>query len=101
MRIEGPASQLTQLTQLAQPTQPSVRDSNGDDFGQMLMDALKEVNATQRESRELQNSLMAGQPVEFHDLMIAMERASVSMQLTMQVRNKLLEAYQEMSRMQV
>lgn len=98
MRIEGAASKLVSI---AQPTQPAVRDSSGDDFGQLLMDALREVNATQRESREMQNSLMAGQPVEFHDLMIAMERASTSMQLTMQVRNKLLEAYQEISRMQV
>jgi flagellar hook-basal body complex protein FliE len=40
-------------------------------------------------------------PVEVHDLMIAMEKASTSMQLTMSVRNKTLEAYQEISRMQI
>ncbi len=101
MRIVGPIH--PKLAQLSQ-TEPSLKpqaSGGGDDFGKVLMDALGEVNASQAQARELQNALMTGQPVEYHDLMIAMERASVSMQLTMQVRNKLLEAYQEISRMQV
>lgn len=66
------------------------------------MDVLKEVNQAQNESRATQNAFMTGQPgVEYHDLMIAMERASVAMQLTLQVRNKVLEAYQEISKMQI
>jgi flagellar hook-basal body complex protein FliE len=44
---------------------------------------------------------MTGQNVELHELMISMERAGLAMELTLQVRNKLLEAYQEISRMQV
>ncbi len=75
--------------------------ANGDDFAQTLMDAIQEVNQAQADSRNLQNSAIAGQPVEPHDVMIAMERAGMSMQLTLQVRNKLLEAYQEINRMQV
>lgn len=71
------------------------------DFAQTLMDVLKEVNQSQQASRDKQNAFMTGQPVEFHDLMITMERASIAMQLTLQVRNKLLEAYQEINRMQV
>ena len=75
---------------------------NSDDFGKMLMDAVKEVNNSQSQAREMQNQFLAGQPgIEVHDLMIAMERASTAMQLTIQVRNKVLEAYQELSRMQV
>jgi flagellar hook-basal body complex protein FliE len=67
----------------------------------MLMDAIQDVNGAQAESRQLQNDLMANRPVEYHELMIAMERASTAMQLTMTVRNKVLEAYQEIARMQV
>lgn len=74
---------------------------NGDDFAQTLMDAIQEVNQAQADSRNLQNSAIAGQPVEPHDVMISMERASMAMQLTLQVRNKLLEAYQEINRMQI
>lgn len=73
----------------------------GGDFAQTLMDVMKEVNASQLNSKEMQNKLMTNQPVEIHDVMIAMEQASVAMNLTLQVRNKLLEAYQEISRTQI
>jgi flagellar hook-basal body complex protein FliE len=81
--------------------QSAATDKTEGDFGNMLMDALKEVNKSQGESREMQNQLMAGQPVDVDDLMITMERASINMQLTMQVRNKVLEAYQEIMRTQI
>ena len=98
MRITDVASQLGQL---AQSPARQIKGGESENFGQMLMDALKEVNSTQTDANKLQGDLMANRPVEIHDLMIAMERASTSMQLTMQVRNKVLEAYQEISRMQV
>ncbi|MCW5939131.1 MAG: flagellar hook-basal body complex protein FliE [Fimbriimonadaceae bacterium] len=97
MRIDPSQSALKSLAQspIAEAT------SSKDDFGKMLMDALQEVNKTQADARGLQNDLMANRPVEYHDLMIAMERASTAMSLTLAVRNKVLEAYQEISRMQV
>ena len=65
-------------------------------------DVLKEVNDSQLNAKQVGNDFMTGQQgVDYHDLMIAMERASVAMNLTVQVRNKLLEAYQEITRMQV
>ena len=73
----------------------------GGDFAQTLTDVMKEVNSSQLNSKEMQNKLMTNQPVEIHDVMIAMEQASVAMNLTLQVRNKLLEAYQEISRTQI
>lgn len=73
-----------------------------EDFGQMLMDVLKEVNQTQQNAEQLKAGFLTGQPaVEPHTLMIEMEKAAVAMQLTLAVRNKVLEAYQEISRMQV
>jgi len=72
------------------------------DFGQMLMDVMKEVNQSQNKAQELSNAFLTGQPgVEIHDVKMATEQASLAMQLTIQVRNKVLEAYQELSRMQV
>jgi flagellar hook-basal body complex protein FliE len=97
MRIEGTNSQLQSG---GIPAVPKTADS-GEDFGRMLTDALKEVNEAQGNARQMQTDLIAGRKVEYHDLVFAMERASISMQLTMQVRNKLLEAYQEIQRMQV
>ncbi|MEQ1934531.1 MAG: flagellar hook-basal body complex protein FliE [Fimbriimonadaceae bacterium] len=96
MKLQGLGNQTT-----APLDKPSVSGSQGDDFATQLMDTMKEVNQAQMDSKELQNQFMAGQPVEFHDLMISMEKAGTAMQLTMQVRNKVLEAYQEMMRMQI
>lgn len=100
MRIE-------ELAARAVPTQPKPLQPNADqetkgkDFGQLLMDALKEVNKTQLEAGELRDAFANGEGVELHDVMVAMEKAGIAMQLSLQVRNKLLEAYQEISRMQV
>lgn len=90
--IQSLAQQATKL--------PSA-DVKSEDFGKMLMDVIKEVSSTQNQATEMQNAFMTGQNVELHELMISMERAGLAMELTLQVRNKILEAYQEISRMQV
>lgn len=95
MRIENNASVNLPNNQPCEP------GSGADDFGQMLKDALSEVNEAQQNSSEMVNAFAQGKNVELHRVMMAMERASVAMQLTLQVRNKVLEAYQEVSRMQV
>lgn len=79
----------------------SVSSSSSDNFGRMLNEALAEVNGIQGQSRQMQNDYLTGKPVEFHDLMITMEKASTAMALTLQVRNKLLEAFQEIQRTQI
>lgn len=96
MRIQAQPN----LTQALNPVAPAQSEPT-EDFAQMLMDVLKDVNASQQESRSKQNAFMTNQSVDIDDLMISMERASVAMQLTMPVRNKALEAYQEIARMQV
>ena len=96
---------IAALPNLANPAvqrqAPAVADGKNDDFARMLMDVLKEVNASQAEAQGLQNAFMAGQPVEIHDLKIAIERANMALQLTLQVRNKLLDAYNEIMHLQV
>lgn len=77
------------------------QQGKGDDFANQLMDVMKEVNASQLNAANMQNALVTGQPVEIHDVKMAMESASLAMNLTLQVRNKMLEAYQEVMRMQV
>jgi flagellar hook-basal body complex protein FliE len=86
---------------IAAPTaQPEPQ--SGENFGSMLMDVMNQVNDSQQKAGQMQNDFITGQrPVEYHDLMISMEKASTSLQLTMAVRNKVLEAYQEIDRMQV
>ncbi len=99
MRIDAANPALKALAN--QATNPIKADDQSGDFGKLLMDVIKEVNSSQNNAAEMQNAFMTGQNVELHELMISMERAGLAMELTLQVRNKLLEAYQEISRMQV
>lgn len=70
-------------------------------FAQMLGDLVAEVNARQMTSSAAVNGLLSGQDVPLHQAVIAMEEASVSFQLMVEVRNRMLESYQELMRMQI
>jgi flagellar hook-basal body complex protein FliE len=99
--IQNPALQeLADKASVKRSGRPEAGEK--EDFAQTLMDVLKEVNASQQNATQVGNDFMTGrQSVDIHDLKIAMERASIAMNLTLSVRNKVLEAYQEISRMQV
>ena len=70
-------------------------------FGEFLSDSLKEVNTLKKQSEVANMKLAAGQVEDISEVVIAGEKASIAVQLTMQVRNKMVEAYQEIMRMQV
>ncbi len=71
------------------------------DFGQLLKDSLGSVNQLQNSAEQLKQSYATGGDVQLHHVMIATERAELSMEMTMQIRNKLLTAYQEISHMAI
>jgi flagellar hook-basal body complex protein FliE len=71
------------------------------DFGQLFKQSLEKVNAAQQKSDMLTDKLVTGEVKDVHEVMIAAQKASLSLQLTLQVRNKVVEAYQEVMRMQV
>ncbi|HWQ61010.1 MAG TPA: flagellar hook-basal body complex protein FliE [Negativicutes bacterium] len=73
----------------------------GKGFGQLLADALGEVNGLQLNAEQASLNLATGKIQDVSEVVIATEKATVALQLTMQVRNKVVEAYQEMMRMQV
>jgi flagellar hook-basal body complex protein FliE len=63
--------------------------------------ALSRVNATQLNAEELAKDYALGENVEVHQVIMAAQEASLAFQLTVQIQNKLVEAYQEIMRMQV
>lgn len=84
------------------PAAPSIRTSTGESgFGDAFGEAVKSLDALQKEADAQSGRLAAGEAVEVHDVMLAYDRASLTMQLAVQVRNKLVEAYQDIMRMQV
>ncbi|NLJ80021.1 MAG: flagellar hook-basal body complex protein FliE [Firmicutes bacterium] len=76
------------------------KQGSGEDFGTHLKKALQDVNILQHESDIAFQRLIDGE-IEFHEAMITAEKANLALQLTMAIRTKLLEAYQEIMRMQV
>lgn len=78
------------------PTQPS-----GDSFATMLGRMVTDVNAQQNNAAQTVGALQGGQNVPLHQAVISMEEANVSFQLMVEVRNRLLESYQEIMRMQI
>lgn len=70
------------------------------DFGEVLKGSLEKVNTLQSERSKLVTSFAAGENQNVHELMIAMQKAGLAMNMTSAVRNKVIEAYKELSRMQ-
>lgn len=71
------------------------------DFSTHLTNALGEVNDLQQQADQAIQQLVGEGKGDLQDTMIAVEKADVSFRLMMQIRNKVLEAYQEIVRMQV
>jgi len=73
----------------------------GQSFGDILKDTLQDVNRLQIEADVASTQLALGQVDDLHQVTIATEKAYLALQLTTVVRNKVVEAYQEISRMQL
>nr|WP_238480721.1 flagellar hook-basal body complex protein FliE [Desulforadius tongensis] len=68
-------------------------------FGEVLNDAISKLNEIQLHADEVKLKFVTGEVQDIHQVTIAMQEAKIAMQLAVEVRNKLLEAYQEVSRM--
>jgi flagellar hook-basal body complex protein FliE len=75
--------------------------SAGTSFKEIFNKAFNEVNGFNTDADKAITDFATGKNTDIHNTMIAMEKADISFQLMMQVRNKLVAAYQEIYRMQV
>jgi flagellar hook-basal body complex protein FliE len=73
----------------------------GESFDSVFTRSLQEVNRLQNEANQAIEAMAKGDVQNIHETMIALEKADISFRLMMQVRNKIVEAYQEIMRMQV
>ena len=92
-----------QASPATQPMPSGEAESNGRvDFGSVMQKAVNEVNDLQKNSGDLKTAFELGDPnVNLADVMIASQKASVAFEATLQVRNKLIEAFQEVMLMSV
>ena len=95
-----PAQELEKLNSDSAPQSATAVQSGGS-FQNFLGDFVGEVNSKQTAAGDAVAGLMSGKNVSLHQAMISMEEASVSFQMMIEVRNKLLDSYQELMRMQI
>lgn len=81
----------------AEAPKASAEEKTG--FGEFLSNAIKGIDGLQTEAAEAQDMLVRGDAAELHQVMIAAEKAGISFDLLLEIRRKLLDAYQELMRM--
>ena len=101
--IEQMIGELRSTAQTAanKPVQ-GTQAAGGVDFAEVLQGALKDVSAAQQEARGMAQQFSTGDPnVNLQDVMVDLQKASLSFQQMVQVRNKLVTAYQDIMSMPV
>ncbi len=102
----NPDTLLTQMRALtAQAQGKSTQESSAagqSDFSELLKQSVDKVNESKMDAKNLADAFQAGDPnVQVSEVMVAMQKSNVSFQAMLQVRNKLVSAYQEIMNMQV
>jgi flagellar hook-basal body complex protein FliE len=80
------------------PSQLDDNKGDGESFSDMLTSAIKQVNKLQNDSDHKIGSLLKGESKDLHGTVLAVQQADTSFKMMMQVRNKIVEAYKEISR---
>ena len=71
------------------------------DFKELLKKAIDNVNELQKQAEKLSNDFAQGKISNIHEVIIAAEKASISLRLTVEVRNRIVESFREIMRMQI
>jgi flagellar hook-basal body complex protein FliE len=95
MRSNAPVQGASQET--AEPESGQLLKS----FGTMLTNQMEHLNTLQQDAGQSQQTYATGGEIELHNVILSAEKADLSLQLAMQIRNKIIDAYQEVSRMSI
>ena len=95
--------QMRAMTAQAQAAPTPVKgETGGHDFASLLQKSINAVNETQQQASALSKAFEQGDSqVHLNEVMIALQKASISFQAMTQVRNKLIEAYQDIKNMPI
>lgn len=95
-------SDISNLTKIS--SIPKINDINkttSTNFSDILGEALNKVNDLQLESQAVTDSFLSGETDNIHNVMITSSKANLALQMTIQVRNKVMDAYNEIMNMQI
>lgn len=79
----------------------NTEENSSTSFSTVLSDAINKVNDAEVESNNKIEALIKGEDVEMHEVMLAMQEASLSLQALIEVRNNVVDAYKEISSLQL
>jgi flagellar hook-basal body complex protein FliE len=85
----------------SQQTGLEVKSGQGPNFGELMQQAINQVNETQMQASSLTQAFELGENVDLSQVMIAVQKSRISFEALSQVRNKLLSAYQDVMNMSV
>lgn len=96
-------SNITSVTPLSSSSNISTESlkSSDDGFGSMIKDAVDSIDSTQKNAEQEISKAVTGESPDLHKTIIALQSADLKFQLGLQVRNKLIGAFDEIMRMQV
>jgi flagellar hook-basal body complex protein FliE len=80
---------------------PAATQGEGESFSDILKNAVSSVNEVQAEADQVRQQVQRGEIKDLDETMIALQKADVSLKVMLEVRNKILEAYQEVMRTQL
>ena len=93
---------LHELINQAQNNNTQTNEVSGSkDFGDTISDFIETVNSKSKEAGQLASDVVQGKSQNLHEAMAALEESGLSFKLMIEIRNKLLESYNEVKRMQV
>ena len=102
MAINAVSMAIPTISNEATKINPTVTSADAQQtFANSLKEAISNVNNQQIQSDVMTEKLINGGNVDLHEVMIASQKASITINATMEVRNKAIEAYQEIMRMSV
>lgn len=97
MRIDFPINSALKITDVLNQN----NKENHVSFSEMLKNSINQVNEMQLESQNINNKFITGEIDNVHQVTIATQKAEMALQFTIQIRNKILDAYNEIMRMTI
>ncbi len=86
---------------LGRPAPLREERSEGQSFGELLVKKIEQLEELQQRADTLTRAYAAGEPVELEEVVMAITRAELALNLAVEVRNRVVEAYQELARMPI
>ncbi len=96
MQITGAGASLS-----LRPTDPGTVSTAKNGFADIIKSTIEQVNQAQNNGEQAIEQLNTGKAESMHEVMIAVEEADISLKMLVQMRNKALQAYEEVMRMQI